>query len=83
MEDLEKVLRDLKNNKSRDFEGLINEIFKLEVIGDDLKESLMLMFNKLKNLKIIPKFMNYSNITTVPKQGSKIELKREFSESRF
>ena len=39
MEDLEKVLRDLKEKKSRDFEGLINEIFKLEVIGDDLKKS--------------------------------------------
>ena len=44
--DLERALGDLKNNKSRDPEGLINEIFKKGVIGDDLKLSLLSMFNK-------------------------------------
>ena len=34
--DLEQLLNDLKRNKSRDNEGLINEIFKLYVIGDNL-----------------------------------------------
>ena len=45
MSDLERALGDLKNNKSRDPEGLINEIFKKGVIGDDLKLSLLSMFN--------------------------------------
>ena len=73
MSDLEKALSDLKNNKSRDCEGFINEIFKLNVIGDNLKKSLLIMFNKLKAKQIIPKYYNYANITTVPKKGSKIE----------
>ena len=42
MSDLERALKDLKKNKSRDHEGLVNEIFKLDVIGDDLKRSLLM-----------------------------------------
>ena len=56
--DLDKALKDLKNIRSRDPEGLINEIFKKDVIGDDLKESLLVMFNKLEQNQIVPKFMN-------------------------
>ena len=52
--DLDKALAKLKNNKSRDFEGFCNEIFKENVIGSDLKKSLLLMFNKLKNNNQIP-----------------------------
>ena len=70
MKDLEVVLKNLKRNKSRDFEGYLNEIFKLDVIGDDLKESLILMFNMLKKKQLIAIFMNFCNITTVPKRGS-------------
>ena len=63
---LERALKDLKNDKSRDYKGLINEIFKHDVIGDNLKHSLLLMFNKLKKEKLIPQFMIYSNITLLP-----------------
>ena len=75
--DLEKALSNLKNNKSRDFEGLINEIFKENSIGTNLKHSFLKMFNLLKEQKLIPSFMNYANITTVPKKGSRIEPKNE------
>ena len=74
MTDLEAALKDLKNNKSRDNDGLVNEIFKKDIIGEDLKKSLLIMFNNLKQKKMIPIFMNYANITTVPKKGSKILL---------
>ena len=77
MKDLERALSNLKNNKSRDFEGYINEIFKNDVIGSDLKKSLLLMFNKMKKLKLIDIFMNFANVTTVPKKGPKIEPKNE------
>ena len=73
MEDLEKALSDLKNNKSRDSEGLINELFKPNVIGANLKQSFLVMFNKVKTKKMIPLFLNFTNITTVPKSGSIIE----------
>ena len=75
--DLEQALKDLKTKKSRDFEGLLNEIFKQEVIGEDLKNSLLIMFNKIKKEQKIPEFFNFANITTIPKKGSKLELKNE------
>ena len=75
--DLEQALKDLKNNKSRDPEGFINEIFKPNVIGSDLKDSMLLMFNKLKKEKLIPKFMNKTYITTIPKKGCRLKLENE------
>ena len=77
MDDLDKALRALKINRSRDPEGMINEIFKKNVIGDDLKNSLLIMFNKIKEQQIIPIFMNNANITTVPKKGSRLLLENE------
>ena len=71
MSDLEVELGDLKNNKSRDPEGLINELFKKNVIGENLKESILVMCNKLKIDQLIPLFMNYANVTTVHKKGYK------------
>ena len=77
MQNLEKALVDLKTGRSRDPESLINEIFKKNVIGTDLKQSLLLMFNKIKKSQEIPEFMNLANITTVPKKGSKLHLENE------
>ena len=57
--DLESALSNLKNNKSRDHEGYINELFKTDVAGYDLKQSLLMMFNKLKKEKKIAAFMNF------------------------
>ena len=74
LSDLETALADLKKNKARDNDGLINEIFKKDVIGKDLKLSLLLMYNSLRQNKMIPIFMNYANITTVSKKGSKLLL---------
>ena len=75
--DLYHALKDLKTYKSRDNDGLINELFKKDIIGMDLKESLQVMFNKLKQEKVIPIFKNFANITTVPKSGSKLLLVNE------
>ena len=47
------------------------------VIGSDLKKSLLIMFNKIKEQQIIPFFMNNATITTVPKKGSRLLLENE------
>ena len=75
--DLDLALSQLKNNKSRDNDGFVNEIFKKNVIGEDLKKSLLVLCNQLKKKKIIVKFMNIANITTVPKRGSRLLLKNQ------
>ena len=65
MSDLEKVLKSLKLNKSRDPHGLLNELFKPGVIGKDLKKSLLMLFNKLKTEQVIPAFMQLSDVVAI------------------
>ena len=77
-EKLETVLRSLKMNKSRDPHGLINELFKPGVIGDDLKESLLLLFNAIKDNCHLPEFIQWANITSLYKgKGEKLVLDNE------
>ena len=77
LKELDNALSKLKANKARDFEGFSNEIFKENIIGTDLKQSLLIMFNKLKKNNEIPKFFNCANVTTVPKKGSRLILENE------
>ena len=80
MAQLDTALSNLKNNKSRDPNGYVNETFKDGIIGEDLKMSLLLMMNKLKLHQMVPLQMRLANITTIPKSGSRLELKmREVS----
>ena len=48
-DDLEKVLKTLKRNQSQDTMEMVNELFIPKNIGTDLKESLLLLFNGIKN----------------------------------
>ena len=41
MNELDKVLKSLKNNKTRDPLGMINKVFKIGYAGDDLKIALL------------------------------------------
>ena len=73
MDDLEKVLKKLKNNKARDAHGHIYELFKFG--GRDLKLSMLKMFNLTKGLNICPSIFQPSNISSVYKnKGRKDDL---------
>ena len=61
--------------------GFVNEMFKPGVLGSDLKKSLLIMFNNLKAKNIIPNFMKYANITTVPNVSVRIRHCRFVYES--
>ena len=65
--DLEEALKWLNKGKCRDPDGLIREIFKEEVIGHDLKLSLLRMFNNIKRTGIFPSFMKIINISAIYK----------------
>ena len=67
MTDLENALKQLKTGKCRDPEGLIREIFMEGVIGDDLKKSMLVLFNKVKALGKLPAFMQKFNICAIYK----------------
>ena len=57
VDDIDKVLRNLKNNKSCDPEGYINEIFKPDVIGSNLRDGLLELINGIKKEQFCPSFM--------------------------
>ena len=68
-QEFEKVLKSLKNGKCRDPKGLINELFKPDVAGEDLLFSMLEMLNKAKENLYIPEMMKIVNIAMLPKPG--------------
>ena len=78
LDNLTKVLKSLKNNKTMDPHGMINEIFKPGIIGYDLKLGLLNLFNEIKNYQYVPEFMNLQNITSIYKsKGSRVDMNNE------
>ena len=75
--ELDDVLEDIKTGKSRDPGGISREIFHPSVIGNNLKDSLLIMFNQLKQHGKIPSFMKQAIISPIPKKGSQFKLKNE------
>ena len=75
---LNKILKGLKNNKSRDPNGMANELLKDGYIGADLKEALLLLINGMKQHKINPDFMTLADITSIFKnKGSRYNLEND------
>ena len=48
IQELETVLRNIKTGKARDAEGMVREIFKFNIIGEDLKLSMLTLLNMIK-----------------------------------
>ena len=77
MHDLEDILQNQKSGKARDPTGISRDIFKTAIIGNDLKQSLLILCNEIKKQGKIPKFMLKTTISTIPKKGPKTKLKNE------
>ena len=74
MEDLDNVLKNLKNNKSRDPLGNANEIFKPKVVGDDLKLAILLLVNRIKDNLKLPEVFKLCDVTSIFKKGRRSEF---------
>ena len=68
MDDLDVVLKHLKKNKSRDPLGYANEIFRPEVAGDDLKQAILCLMNKIKEDQIYPEALEMCDISSIWKR---------------
>ena len=68
VDDLLKVGKSLKNNKARDCEGFIYELFKPSKCGSDIIQSITKMFNSIKSTLNIPNFMEKMTITSIKKR---------------
>ena len=66
---LSKILRSLKVNRTRDSEGLIYEILRPEVAGSDLCQSLLDLCNGMKSQCSVPEFLKNVQITSIPKNN--------------
>ena len=56
----------------------MNELFLPQNIGKDLKDSVLLMMNKIKRFLAQPEFMNMANVTSLWKRkGAKDEIENE------
>ena len=72
MEDLNTVLKQLKKNKSRDPHGYSNDIFHPEVAGDDLRQGILSLMNRIKSEQKFPESLEICNISSIYKRsGSK------------
>ena len=76
-DDLEKILKSLKNNKARDAHGHTFELFKYG--GKDLKISIRKMFNLIKIKQVYPDILTPSNITSIYKRKGE---KSDFNSDR-
>ena len=78
IDDLTKVLKKLKKNKSADSIGLIYELFRPEIVGKDLLISLLMFCNQVKSQLIIPEFLTLTDITSIWKlKGEKSNLEND------
>ena len=68
IKDLRSAIKTLKNNKTRDPSGLLNELFKAPVIGQDLELAILTLVNGIKSSYFIPHNVQMANITTIFKQ---------------
>ena len=68
----------MKNNKTRDPNGFINELFKPPIIGKDLQLALLDLVNGIKREMHLPEVLQLANITTIyKKKGSRFDLEND------
>ena len=65
---LENVLKQMKKGKSRDPDGLANEIFLLESAGEDLKLAILKLMNRIKDEQLYPDCLRKCNISSIWKR---------------
>ena len=68
MNELNKVLQELKLGKSKDPNGYVSDLFQEKVIG------IIVMFNKMKNQVTIPVSLRTANITILHKKKCRLDL---------
>ena len=70
--ELDEAINELKKNKCKDEEGWCNEIIING--GDEVKQSLLKLFNRMESEKTLPKQWNDVMIKTIPKTGTVLDM---------
>ena len=81
--DIDVVLKSIKLNQSLDANGLSNNILTHDNIGDDLKRSIIILVNKIKNSMEVPQIIRNTHITAIPKKKNKSSMNLDFERGIF
>ena len=65
--DISKAAKGLKNNQTMDPNGMINELLKANIMGEDLQLANLELMNVIKNKFEFPEFMEVANMSTIYK----------------
>ena len=71
LSDIEKITKSLKNNQTRDPNGMFNDILKPNSMGKDLTRSILHLMNGMKHILFFPEYMQFSNISSIYKNNRK------------
>ena len=78
LEQLDEVLKSLKNNKTYDPHMMINELFKVGCIGEDLEEAILLLVNGIKEELQLPEYFKFGDIISIYKnRGSRYDMNND------
>ena len=73
-----KVCRNLKTGRSRDENGMVYELFKPQIAGQDIFNSLTMLFNSIKDQLVFLDFLQLMSITSFYKnKNSRYELSND------
>ena len=76
--EVKKAIDSLKNNKTRDPNGMINETIKEWEENSDLVVAITHLMNGIKHNQMLPDFMSLENITSIYKlKGSRLSLEND------
>ena len=70
-ENLDVVLKYLKKGKSRDPNDHSSKIFHIDNAGEDLKNAILVLLNKVKYQGVFPQAFEACNITSIYKKGKR------------
>ena len=75
---LDTVLKSLKKKQSPDAKGLVNELLCYDNIGSDLKRSILMLCNNIKDKTKFPSLLEDTFISAIPKKRkSPLDLENE------
>ena len=64
----------MKNRKCKDPDNFVYDLFKDGVVGADLRESILMLVNRMKVQMKIPEDLRTANVTIIHKKGNKVDL---------
>ena len=74
MTELNKVLKNLKNQKCKDPANFVYDLFQDGVVVSDLRNSIIMLVNQMKVQKKIPEYLRTANVRFIHKSGNKVDL---------